>query len=57
MLKTFNKARIRCPIAFYEEINAVFLKKNYPKMTKIPKFFDLLRYYAILVKSSMDFVV
>ena len=38
MLKTFNKARIRCPIVFFEEINAVFKKRK--NSQKIPKIFD-----------------
>ena len=44
MLKMFNKARIRCPIVFYEDINAVFQKKNYPKDDKISKIFGFLTF-------------
>ena len=55
MLERFNKARTRCPVAIYEEINAVFRGKN-PKMTKHQNFPDLQRFYAIFVKFSIDFV-
>ena len=40
MLKTFNKARIRKPKVFYEEIKAVFKEEMTLKMTisKIPRY-------------------
>ena len=40
MLKRINKKRIRYRVVVYEEINAFFLEKD-PKMTKIPKIFQL----------------
>ena len=57
MLKTFNKAQTRCPIVFYEEINAVFFKRKILlKMTKITNFPDFQSFYATFVKFSTDFV-
>ena len=56
MLKRFNKARIRCPVVVYEEINAFFWKEKDPKMKKKNNFPDLQRFYAIFVKVSIDFV-
>ena len=55
MLKTFNKARVRCPMVFYED-KAVFKTKNYPKDDKISKNFRFLTFFAIFVIFSTDFV-
>ena len=43
MLKRFIKASIRCPVVVYEEIEAVFLERKNPKMTK----YFVLRFHAL----------
>ena len=49
MLKTFKKARTRCPIVFYEEIIAVFPNeqdlKMTPKMTKKTQNFPVFKVF------------
>ena len=56
MMKRFTKASIRCVVVVYEEINANVWKENDPKMTKAAKISKFLRFYAIFVKFSIDFV-
>ena len=60
MLKTFKKARTRCPIVFYEEIIAVFSNeqdlKMTPKMTKKPKFSSFQSFSAISVTISSPWI-
>ena len=41
MLKTFNKARICCPVFVYEEINAFFWKEKDPNVTNLQKLLNL----------------
>ena len=60
MLKTIKMALIRCPVGFFEEIIAVFQRKNLkltPKRQKIPKFSSFQRFYASFFPIfSTDFV-
>ena len=60
MLERFNKARICCPVEFFEEKIAVFpMKKSQidPKMTKIPKFSNFHRFYVFSKFLTVDWTV
>ena len=44
MLKRLNKARFRCPVVVYDEMNAVILGRKRPKSDKNPKIFHFSKF-------------
>ena len=45
MLKRFNKAKVRCPVVVYKEVNVVFLERKGRKIDKKPRNFPIFRVF------------